>query len=229
MIFERRSPAACYVSVLRESILHVSLEYSTRRCRAGRRRTRAERGQGDGGIIAVEKSNGMCRRSWHVAQKVASALLWPAMQDYRTNFDKESTPMRTGRNRLAALLAIGLIWGMAGPTLACDDLEGLTPGFWKNHAEAWVQYSPDDSFNTVFGVGPDRPLMKVLRTGGGGDRALGRHAVAALLNIAHPGIDYAMSHDDLMAAVQAVYGHRPQNEWLKDVLDDFNNMGADFD
>jgi hypothetical protein len=137
--------------------------------------------------------------------------------------------MTTGRKGLAALLAIGLIWGMTVPTLACDDLEGLTPGFWKNHAHAWVQYSPDDRFNAIFGVGPDLTLMKVLRTGGGGDRALGRHAVAALLNVAHPGIDYPMSHDELVAAVQDAYGRRPQNEWLKDMLDEFNNLGADLD
>src|SRR5207249_1363725 len=57
--------------------------------------------------------------------------------------------------------------------------EGLTPGFWKNHSSygpaplaGWPQthYSPDDSYNAIFGVSvPGNPtLLQALGTGGGG-------------------------------------------------------------
>jgi hypothetical protein len=72
--------------------------------------------------------------------------------------------------------------------------DGCTPGFWRNNLLAWgpTGYAPGDSFPTVF----DRPelmlgdptLHQVLGLPGGGFFALSRHAVAALLNAAHPDI-----------------------------------------
>ena len=74
--------------------------------------------------------------------------------------------------------------------------EGCTPGFWKNHTpddkkNFWsgTPYEPTDDFDTVFGrdvFNPNRTLLVALTTGGGGWDALGRHAVAALLNATHP-------------------------------------------
>ncbi len=53
-------------------------------------------------------------------------------------------------------------------------------------------FSPGDSFETVFGrdaFSGDPTLVQVLNFGGGGLNALSRHAVAALLNAAHPGVN----------------------------------------
>jgi hypothetical protein len=90
--------------------------------------------------------------------------------------------------------------------------EGCTPGFWKNnadkkHAVAWVPtgYSPSDKFSDVFGVVitvraggrrtiTDPTLLQALKATGGGVDALARHAVAALLNAAHPLIAYGIGN-----------------------------------
>jgi hypothetical protein len=51
-------------------------------------------------------------------------------------------------------------------------------------------------------------LLEVLRRGGGGLAALGRHAVAALLNAASPNVDPVAAFDttaEVIAAFQAAY------------------------
>src|SRR5690606_27316343 len=91
----------------------------------------------------------------------------------------------------------------------CDQggTEGCTPGYWKNHASAWgvTGYSPNMDFDTVFGVdafSPNLTLMQAVRQGGGGMKALGRHAVAALLSASHPNVAYPMSASDVILLVQ---------------------------
>jgi hypothetical protein len=105
-------------------------------------------------------------------------------------------------------------------------LEGCTPGYWNQfeapndqHLHAWTEagYSPSDSYNTVFGVtsslNPPGPppaianptLGQAVSIGGGGENAMARHAVAALLNAAHPGVDYPMTVAEIIATVQAAY------------------------
>lgn len=121
--------------------------------------------------------------------------------------------------------------------------EGLTPGFWKTHSsygpagpERWsfTGYSPDDSFNAIFGVDYDNDpntsgsptLYQVLNTGGGGYKALGRHAVAALLNAADPYVDYLYTKSQIIAMVQNAYA--TQNfDAPKNLLEAQNQLGAD--
>jgi len=106
--------------------------------------------------------------------------------------------------------------------------EGLTPGYWKNHLGDWppTGYSPDDSFKAVFSVGPDVTLLQALNTGGGGEAALGRHAVAALLNAAHPNINYEYSVGEVIAMVQDAYA-TGDYEGTKDILEDYNELEGD--
>ena len=108
--------------------------------------------------------------------------------------------------------------------------EGLTPGFWKqpHHFDAWVGYAPTDSYNTVFGVNdPDSPtLLGALERGGGGYNALGRHAVAALLNASNPDVDYAFATAQIIAMVQQAYATN-NFEPTKDQLAKENEKGAE--
>jgi hypothetical protein len=85
--------------------------------------------------------------------------------------------------------------------------EGCTPGYWKNHLERWDGIDDDDfthtvryhqSFNVVFGVSTPQSgrsesdtLRDAVRTGGGGLRALNRHAAAALASA--DSVDYPLS------------------------------------
>jgi hypothetical protein len=65
------------------------------------------------------------------------------------------------------------------------ELEGCTPGYWRNHADRWVGVAPTDDFDTTFGVDlfdPEITLGTAIWLGGGGNNAFARHATAALLN-----------------------------------------------
>ena len=104
--------------------------------------------------------------------------------------------------------------------------EGCTPGYWKqaHHFDSWVTYAPTDSYNTVFGITAsfgDKTLLSVLKQGGGGEKALGRHAVAALLNAANGGVAYDFSVDEVIAIVQTAYSTR-NFERAKNELEDAN-------
>jgi hypothetical protein len=99
--------------------------------------------------------------------------------------------------------------------------QGCTPGFWKNNADkkgavAWgpTGYSPSQKFSAVFNVTitvgaggrntiTNPTLLQALGATGGGVNALARHAVAALLNAAHPGINYGIGNPaDVIALVK---------------------------
>lgn len=90
--------------------------------------------------------------------------------------------------------------------------EGCTPGYWKqaHHFDSWAGYSPNQSYATVFGVTPsfNKTLLGALQQGGGGEKALGRHAVAALLSAANDGVSYKFSVDEVIAIVRTAYATR---------------------
>ena len=112
--------------------------------------------------------------------------------------------------------------------------EGCTPGYWKQdqHFDSWVDFAPGDYFRDVFGsdVFGDATLFDVLWQGGGGVKALGRHAVAALLNTASGDVDYGMSADGVINAfVDALAQGKVQIESLKDQLAEGNEAGCPLD
>jgi hypothetical protein len=113
--------------------------------------------------------------------------------------------------------------------------EGCTPGYWKNHTEDWpaTGYSTVQTLEAVFDVpnalGLDNvTLLTALGTGGGGVSALLRHAVAALLNAAHPAVDYPLTIEGVISAVNAALasGNETTIENLKNQLDTWNNLHA---
>ena len=90
------------------------------------------------------------------------------------------------------------------------DLEGCSPGFWKqpHHLEDWPDlFSPDDTVSVVFGIEapPDLTLLQALDEGGGGVNGLLRHAVAALLNAAHDGVNYPFSVAEVISMTQVAF------------------------
>jgi hypothetical protein len=79
--------------------------------------------------------------------------------------------------------------------------EGCTPGFWKNHYTHWAAtgYSPDDIFDDVFGCtifGDDTTLGEAVHVELM-HNVLAFHGVAALLNAAHPDVDYAYDETEV--------------------------------
>lgn len=110
--------------------------------------------------------------------------------------------------------------------------EGCTPGYWKqrHHFDSWVTYEPGDVYDDVFGVDVfgDMTLLEVLKQGGGGAKALGRHSVAALLNAATGGVGYLYSESDVITLVQVAFGNGTDEaiSILKDDLEEQNELGC---
>jgi hypothetical protein len=69
-------------------------------------------------------------------------------------------------------------------------------------------YSPSDDFETVFGVNASfnpTNLGYAVQLNGGGENALARHAVAALLNSTNPSVSYFYTTAQVISMVQQAY------------------------
>lgn len=121
--------------------------------------------------------------------------------------------------------------------------EGCTPGYWKvpQHHDSWIAtgYTTSTTLETVFNVadslGMDNvTLLQALQGGGGpgvagGAKILFRAATAALLNGAHPDVDFARTSAEVIAAVNAVVSTNPNRDAmlaLASTLDAENNGGC---
>lgn len=114
---------------------------------------------------------------------------------------------------------------------------GCTPGYWRQpqHFDDWpAGYSPSQSFTSVFPAGAgysrlaSKTLLQALEEGGGDEEALGRHAVAALLNAAHPDVQFLYSEAEVKGIVNsALTGGDPGNiESTKNLLEAANEAGC---
>jgi hypothetical protein len=117
--------------------------------------------------------------------------------------------------------------------------DGCTPGYWKNHPDAWAAtgYSMSQTVEEVFDV-PDKfnldnkTLLQALKFKGGpykigAARILLRHATAAVLNASHPDVDYPLNSTSIINKVNsALTGSRGEMLSLKRQLDFFNNLGC---
>jgi hypothetical protein len=125
------------------------------------------------------------------------------------------------------VLVFSFLMVLPSSLMACTQPDGCTPGYWKqpHHLDSWQCFTPDDSYSTVFGVDPsfgDITLLQALRQGGGGENALGRHAVAALLNACVSQIieagggdfDYCWTTGEVIAAVQQAYVGSKRDIWM---------------
>lgn len=119
--------------------------------------------------------------------------------------------------------------------------QGCTPGYWKNHTDSWppTGYSPGQTAGSVFSAASAFPslagktLLQTLEGGGGpgtlgGARILLRAAVAALLNAAHPGVDYPRTTAEVIADVNAALASNDRATMLAlaTELDADNNLGC---
>lgn len=116
--------------------------------------------------------------------------------------------------------------------------EGCTPGYWKNHLDSWVGYSPYQVVGVAFSAsniyGLDTvTLLDALKFKGGNEtkdaaRILLRASVAALLNAAHPDVDYPRTSAQIIDSVNAALASGDRNTilTLKDGLDYDNNRGC---
>ncbi len=109
--------------------------------------------------------------------------------------------------------------------------EGCTPGYWKqrHHFGSWeAPYTPGTLFSDVFeDAFPSMTLLDVLKQGGGGLKALGRHTVAALLNGASPGVSADFSDAQVIASFNAVFpGTKSDYNTLKNPFAAANEQGC---
>jgi hypothetical protein len=114
--------------------------------------------------------------------------------------------------------------------------EGCTPGYWKNHLDAWIGFTPSQTLESVFDVpnslGYDNTtLLAALKFDGGsgvqgGARILLRAAVASLLN--STSVDFSMTTAEVIAEVNAALasGSRSTMLALAGELDAENNSGC---
>lgn len=137
------------------------------------------------------------------------------------------------RLALALMVAGALIIGMIGAGGAAGykgkGTEGCTPGYWKVPVhQPWTStaYSPDQQFSSVFeDAFPGMTLNGVLWQGGGGLYALGRHAVAALLNASSSGVDFYWDTGEVIGAFNAAYPGGNYNA-LKGLFETENEKGC---
>jgi hypothetical protein len=118
--------------------------------------------------------------------------------------------------------------------------EGCTPGYWKNHLDAWAPsgYSPNQALSTVLSPGglgtlSSKTLLQALGFGGGSTltakkQILLRAAVASLLNAAHPDVDFGQTAAEVIAAVNAALASNNATTILAlaTKLDRANNAGC---
>lgn len=95
-----------------------------------------------------------------------------------------------------------------------DDFQGCSPGYWKQsqHFDSWVTYHIGDSFKTIFNVNYKQTLLQALQQNGGKEKALGRQAVAALLNAANPQVNYFYSQTQIINIVQTAFATKKYEE-----------------
>lgn len=126
----------------------------------------------------------------------------------------------------------GYIWFKFVPKEVTVGGQGCTPGYWRQsqHFDSWTSpYAPTTLFSDVFANAfPGKTLGQVVALGGGGLNALGRSAVAALLNGASAGVSYDFTTQKVISDFNTAFasGSRKTMEAQKDVFDFLNNQGC---
>jgi hypothetical protein len=123
--------------------------------------------------------------------------------------------------------------GLAVTVRCASGSVGCTPGYWKqsHHFDSWPDtYDPDQLFSSVFeNAFPGMTLLQVLETGGGGLEALGRHAVASLLNAEASGASFGLAPNQVVGMFNTLFpDFASEFESLKDIFEDMNEQGCNY-
>lgn len=138
---------------------------------------------------------------------------------------------------------------MAQTTYA--NVRGCTPGYWKNHLEQWVYYTPEMTLAQAFecltpgqewfwpaqlsDLGDDTLLEALNYKGGpgieGAARNMLRQSVAALLNAAHPQVNYFGEDGEeyvkmLVRWALHYLDERTNMLFIKDFFEYYNELGS---
>ena len=127
----------------------------------------------------------------------------------------------------------------------CTGDQGCTPGYWKNHPQAWpfTPFMPSDPISSVFTIpecladcSPDlasTSLIKGLDFNGGGGicgsaRILLRAAIASALNASHPSVAYPRTLESILEDTDAALAECSRDPMLDlgAALDSDNNRGC---
>lgn len=144
---------------------------------------------------------------------------------------KLSLPQRAGQ------VLTGLLMLTVCTVAQASYHEGCTPGYWKNHLDSWVVYTPGDLVGDVFNVPypdlADDTLLEALDYGGGSGlegaaRILLRHAVAGLLNGVHPNVAFKFDEATTIYKVNNILSryNRDAMIWQGGFFEAFNEMGC---
>jgi hypothetical protein len=146
----------------------------------------------------------------------------------------------------AVFVCFALVFFPGVPALGHDDgngdgngkpTQGCTPGYWKNHTGSWAGFTTGQSLESVFDV-PDAlgldnvSLLNALSFGGGSGltgaaQMLLRAGVAAVLNAAHPDVEFLSLADTIDAVNHALAsGSRSEMLAVAAQLDTLNNLGC---
>ena len=190
-------------------------------------------------VATVETSN---QRSAHVGNNVnvyLNGALLMTVQDFEDEpFELNEVTtgfVASGSDQLVVSIestGADITSGAGSLTVTCEPPpppgggEGCTPGYWKqpHHFDSWgaTGYLPYDGFDVVFGVDSSfDTLLDGAKAKGGGEKALARHAVAALLNASSPYVSYEFSAAEVLTLVQYAYG-TGHFEAVKDLLEEQN-------
>ena len=119
--------------------------------------------------------------------------------------------------------------------------QGCSHGYWKNHLGSWgpTGYSPQETIVSVFASAATWPdianatLHEGLQFGGGSGvegaaRNLMKQAVGALLNAAHPSVNFPRTEGDVINSVNNALDSNNRNTILSLAgdFDDDNNLGC---
>jgi hypothetical protein len=120
-----------------------------------------------------------------------------------------------------------------------EDYEGLSPGHWRKHLDQWHTYTPSETIhsvfviNTVYLILSGTTFLQALTFRGGPSlpgaaKIVLRSAVAALLNAAHPEINYPLSEEEVISQVNSALASLNRGTLLSlaEILDTYNNLGC---
>lgn len=105
---------------------------------------------------------------------------------------------------------------------------GCSNGYWKDHGKKWGKsFKNGDRFGAIFQVDSagNRSLIDSLDIDGGSSKALGREAVAALLNASNPDVHYLYTPAQVKAMVKGAYDTK-DFKTATDQLKQQNNCGC---